>query len=84
MNTSTKQHNNFRTCYLNNNGTKWVHKDVFGNKDKLTLQVSDGSTITRTVEYWEQFGNFATARISIKGKKVKVFPDTILDASILK
>ena len=65
------------TFYLNNSGTRWVNL-THGHKDKITLKTKSGNDVTRTVIYWEQFGNFATARISYKGKKIDVFTDTIL------
>lgn len=72
-----------RTLYLNNSGSRWVNVDVNGNKDKVILQVSDGSTITRTVNYWSSFGNFATCNVSIKGKKRNVFTDTVINVGEL-
>ena len=65
------------TYYLNNTGHKWVNY-TNGQKDKINLHTATGKTITRTVIYYESFGNFATALISYKGKKISVFPDTIL------
>ncbi len=65
------------TYYLNNTGHKWVNY-TNGQKDKINLQTTTGKTITRTVIYYESFGNFATALISYKGKKISVFPDTLL------
>ena len=66
------------TYYLNNSGHRWVNL-IDGKRDKVTLQTKSGKSITRSVEYWEAFGNFATARISYKGKKISVFADTVLD-----
>ena len=65
------------TYFLNNRGSKWVIL-TNGKKDKINLQTAAGKTITRTVIYYESFGNFATALISYNGKKISVFPDTIL------
>ena len=65
------------TFYLNNTGHKWVNY-TNGQKDKINLQTATGKKITRTVIYYESFGNFATALISYKGKKISVFPDTVL------
>jgi hypothetical protein len=64
--------------YLNNTGHKWI---VFeqGQKQKITLFTKSGIKVVRTVIYYESFGNFATALISYKGKKMSVFPDTILE-----
>lgn len=65
------------TYYLNNNGSRWVNY-TNGKKDKISLQTTTGKIITRTAIYYESFGNFATALISYKGKKISVFPDSIL------
>ncbi len=65
------------TYYLNNSGSRWVNY-TNGQKDKISLQTTTGKTITRTAIYYESFGNFATALISYKGKKISVFPDSIL------
>lgn len=63
--------------YLNNKGSRWVVLEN-GKKSKITLQTINGENIIRTVNYYEMFGNFATANISYKGKKINVFNDTIL------
>ena len=65
--------------YLNNTGSRWV---VFGNdgrREKICLQTTSGKMIERRVNYYEAFGNFATANISYKGKKINVFADSELD-----
>ncbi len=66
------------TFYLNNSGSRWV---VFqnGQKERVTLQTKSGATIERAAIFYESFGNFATARISYKGKKIDVLLDTVLD-----
>jgi hypothetical protein len=63
--------------YLNNSGHRWV---VFenGKKSKITLKTQSGNEITRTVIFYESFGNFGIACISYKGKKIKVLADEIL------
>jgi hypothetical protein len=66
------------TFYLNNSGHKWVNL-TNGKKDKIVLKTISGQLITRTVIYYESFGNFATCRISYKGKKISVFMDTLLE-----
>ena len=65
------------TYYLNNHGSRWVNL-TNGVKDSITLQNKAGKSVTRTVQFYQAFGNFATARISYKGKALNVFPDTIL------
>ncbi len=66
------------TFYLNNTGHRWVNYDN-GVKDKITLMTKSGKQVTRTAIYWQSFGNFATACISYKGKKISVFPDSTLE-----
>lgn len=66
------------TLYLNNSGSRWIHL-INGKRDSITLETKSGKQITRQVEYYESFGNFAVVAISYKGKRVKVFADTILE-----
>ena len=71
-----------RTLYLNNNGSKWRNfPDAFLNEEKetITLETKAGKKITRVIIYWEQWGNWACALISYKGKKISVFPDSALE-----
>lgn len=65
------------TFYLNNSGSRWV---VFNNgkKEKQTFKTVSGKEITRTVIFYEMFGNFASATISYKGKKISVLMDAVL------
>jgi hypothetical protein len=65
------------TYYLNNSGSRWVHLDN-NKRDKITLGTISGKSITRSVNFWESFGNHAVANISYKGKKITVFADSIL------
>lgn len=65
--------------YLNNSGSKWVVFGSDGKREKITLQTKGGKLVQRSVNYYSSFGNFATANISWKGKKIDVFPDTLLD-----
>jgi hypothetical protein len=66
------------TFYLNNSGSKWVTFEN-GKKVTLTFQTKTGKEITRTPIYFESFGNFGSALISYKGKKISVLADTILE-----
>ncbi|MDD5387674.1 MAG: hypothetical protein PHQ22_10815 [Sulfuricurvum sp.] len=66
------------TLYLNNSGHRWINL-INGKRDKITLFTKNGKEITRTVNYWQAFGNFATANISYKNKRINVFADTILE-----
>lgn len=63
--------------YLNNTGSRWV---VYNNGKKPVheFQTESGQTVKRTAIFYEMFGNFATMQISWKGKKISVFPDTVL------
>jgi hypothetical protein len=62
------------TFYLNNTGHKWVTFEN-GRRINYTWETESGKLITRRVQYFEAFGNFATARISYKGKMISVFCD---------
>jgi len=66
------------TYYLNNSGSRWVNL-TNGKRDSITLLTKKGEEVTRQVEFWASFGNFATARISYKGKRIDVFGDTVLE-----
>lgn len=68
-----------RTLYLNNSGSRWVNLTESGRHDSVSLTTKSGKKVNRSVNYWESFGNFATANISYKGKRIDVFPDTILE-----
>jgi hypothetical protein len=65
------------TYYLNNSGSRWVCYTK-GKKDKITLYTQSGKEITRTVIYYESFGNFGSAAINYKGKILKVLADSTL------
>jgi hypothetical protein len=67
------------TYYLNNSGSKWIVFDKDGRREQITLTTKSCKEVLRRVIYWEQFGNFATACISYKGKRISVFTDTLLD-----
>lgn len=64
--------------YLNNIGTRWIILEN-GKKSKITLQTKNGAVITRTVIYYSSLGNFSTALISYKGRKIAVLTDSVLD-----
>lgn len=68
-----------KTYYLNNTGSRWVNLDNFGNKDKITLETVTGKLVTRTCQFWEQWGNFAKCQITYKGKRRMVFTNTVLE-----
>jgi hypothetical protein len=63
------------TFYLNATGSKWIVLP----KEKIEFKTKSGKSVFRTPIYFEQFGNFATVRISYKGKKISVFIDTLLN-----
>ena len=69
----------FKTYHLNNSGSRWVNMDKDGNKEKITLTTNSGKLITRTAQFYEQFGNFARIMITYKGKRRFVLVDTILE-----
>jgi len=63
--------------YLNNNGSRWIVLNN-GKREKITLKTESGKEITRTVIFYESFGNFASCCISYKGKRINVLTDSIL------
>ena len=65
--------------YLNNSGSKWIIFDETGRREKRTFETKSGAKIERRVNYYESFGNFATCNISYKGRRINIFPDTILE-----
>lgn len=69
----------FKTFYLNNRGDRWIDVDEFGNKKLITLFTKSNKPITRTIQFYESFGNFARMQITYKGKRMFVFADTILE-----
>ena len=66
------------TLYLNNTGSRWINY-TNGVKDTITLKNKKGQDVTRKVNFYQSFGNFATANISYKGNRINVFADSILD-----
>lgn len=63
--------------YLNNSGSRWV---VFNNgeKEQITLKTENGQSVTRTVIYYQSFGNYSFAVISYHGIRYSVLADTVL------
>jgi hypothetical protein len=68
-----------RTLYLNNNGSRWRNYDNSGKPETAEWLTKSGQRITRTIKFWESFGNFTIAGIKYNNKVIKVFPDTILE-----
>lgn len=66
------------TYYLNNSGHRWVTYEN-GQKVTQTFETKSGQKVTRKVNYFESFGNFAACNISYKGKKINIFADTLLE-----
>ena len=66
------------TYYLNNSGSRWV---IYENGKKIThtFKTRSGKEVTRTIIFFESFGNFGSVVISYKGKKIGVLIDTILE-----
>lgn len=65
--------------YLNNHGDRWVVFDKNGRREQQSWKTKSGKTITRRVIYYESFGNFGSALISYKGKRISVLIDSILE-----
>ncbi len=66
------------TYYLNNSGSKWIHLEN-GKKPKHEFRTKSGKIVTRTVQYYESWGNFGCVCISYKGKQIKVLADAVLE-----
>jgi hypothetical protein len=58
------------------NGTFYLNN---GKKDQRTWITKSGKEVTRTVIYYESFGNFGSCVISYKGKKISVLADSVLE-----
>jgi len=67
--------------YLNNRGDCWI---VFenGKKSTTTIQLPNGKYETRTILWYESFGNFAVACISYKGIKATYFMNTLNNGEV--
>ena len=63
--------------YLNNTGSRWITYP----KEPHTFTTTTGQQVTRKAVFYESFGNFGVICINWKGKKIKVFPDSILPES---
>jgi len=67
------------TYYLNNSGSRWIVCDSNGTRERVTLETKSGKIVERAALFYESFGNFGLVCISYKGKKIKVFMDTLLN-----
>lgn len=65
--------------YLNNRGDRWIVLDENGKREERSWKTKSGKTVTRRVIYYESFGNFGSACISYKGKRISVLKDSILE-----
>jgi hypothetical protein len=63
--------------YLNNRGNRWIVVHPVTRKKLKVAFIYKGEKYTRTPVYFEQFGNFATMRVSIKGKVLDIFPEEL-------
>jgi len=64
--------------YLNNSGSRGVRYEN-GRPKQYMFQTTNGKTVTRRSIFEEAFGNFGLVCISWKGKRIKVFPDAVLE-----
>jgi hypothetical protein len=55
------------TYYLNNSGSRWVS---YPKEKVLVFSGADSYCKVRTIQYYESFGNFASAHLKYKGKMV--------------
>jgi hypothetical protein len=66
----------FSTYYLNQRGTKWVHRTDDKNTSTIRLICKkDHYDKIRKIEYYESFGNFAAIVLKYKGKRISVLPE---------
>ena len=70
-----------RTYYLNNSGSRWIVVDDKGRREQLEFTTDKGYRIKRRVVRYEQFGNYAIAVISWRGKLIRVFSDSKLSTT---
>ena len=68
-----------RVLYLNNSGSRMIVVDSQGNKEKQEFTTKSGRKVSRIPIYWEMWGNFSCCLINYKGKRISVFPDTLLE-----
>jgi len=64
--------------YLNNSGSRWIVLDDDGKKEQRYFETKSGKKILKTILEYQSFGNYGSAIISHKGKKISVLMDTIL------
>ena len=69
----------FSTYYLNKDKTRWVSMDKFGTKSKLTLETRSGQLVTRTIQFYEQYGEGVRIQITYKGTRMFVTSTTVLE-----
>ena len=73
------------TYYLNNNGSKWVILED-GKRIKVLVYPDKynglETMVIRSVEYFESFGNFASACVSVKGKRIKTLSYQLIDSRL--
>jgi hypothetical protein len=60
------------TYYLNNHGSRWINYP----REYVKVRLIDGKIVSRKVLYYESFGNYACACISLHGKRVTLLPDS--------
>jgi len=70
------------TLYLNNHGSKWVYTEKNAMKCILIHNAQNYKKI-RKIEYFEAFGNFATATLKYQGKRISCFADDIDEETML-
>jgi len=61
-----------QTLYLNNSGSRWV---VSPREKVLVFHGAERYCKLRTIEFYEQFGNFVVACFRYQGKLIKRFLD---------
>lgn len=74
----TKYRRSAGVYYLNNSGSRWIVIDEDGKKEQKYFDTKSGKKVLKTILEYQSFGNFASAVISHKGKKINVLMDTVL------
>ncbi len=62
--------------YLNNSGSKFKSLDPKEMKCRLVHKAENYNKV-RTIEYFENFGNFVACVLKYKGKRISCLPSTV-------
>ena len=68
----------FQTCYLNNDGSRWIYRDA--ELMKVVLRLPDGTERVRKVDYWTSFGNFGACSLRVRGGRTMGYTESRPDS----